>query len=315
MGKFFRTAYLTSIARRLAVAFSSVTAFVFSYIALPMVLIISFFGVIVVIFAIWFLVEQRTFGPDAEYISFLSGTMKFINISWRSIFESTSISEIDKRIVSEYANIFVFSLSLFAIIASSLYVFKERQAVRRQSPYFAKNFVATAGEINNYAVPIMLNYFLHAEELYIVSGDFDWLFSTDDSDVCELLSSRCTEGKAILLSYKSPEAVFNSWKRYPKTKEYKSIFCKIYFNCDVSIKASMIRYRNGFSSLIFLSDMSDSGASSPRKYSIFEYTSSGTGSHLIVMFWNLLGHTIEVTKRKAASVAQRRVILDNDWWS
>lgn len=285
-----------------------------SAVVFPFLLTVSFIGTFVVIFAIWMLASQKIYDEHHVYISFFSASIEFSKITWNFLWNGDVPSDLNKKIVSEYANVYVFSLSLFAILASSIYVFKERMLVKASSPFFVRDFKASSSEVNVHAVPIMFTYYRQSEEMYIISGDFDWLFSTGDDNMIKLINELCSKGKAILLSYKSPTAVLSAWKSHERTKNCKQIFEKIDFDCDVAIKASLLKYRNGTSSLIFLSDVSTSGASALRQYNIFEYPSWGTGAHLIIMFSKLLDSATATAKRKTGSAKSKKECLSDSWW-
>ncbi len=291
--------------------------------AFVILITLSIFGVVATSIAIWIDASVELKDPQGEIVSLPRATAIFFSTAWQFILSPKSIGAFEHEVIKTYANVWVFILSLFSIVVSSLYIFKEKRVLHSTLPYREHAISSTEKLLNEQATPIMRRYYSSADKVLVLSGDYDWLFSADGTRIADRLQELAGKGSAILLSYKDPGAVLAAWKRPENDKtalKYKALFERITFMCPVQFKASLITKRSGANSFIFLSDMDDlsggSAAQELRQYKIFEYHSGGNARPLMNMIdelCSLAHHSAEAKKQNAD--AARTVALNDVWWS
>lgn len=281
---------------------------------------LSVFGAFATSIAIWIAASVDLKDPHGESISLVRATAIFFETAWDFVFSPSLIGPFEREVVATYANVWVFSLSIFSVVVSSLYIFKEKKALRSSLPYREHAFSSTEEYLNDQATPIMRRYYSSAEQVLVLSGDYDWLFSSNGMRIADRLQELAGKDSATLLSYKAPDAVLREWKRHESSHKYKILFEKIIFLCPVRFKASLITQRSGSTSFIFLSDMDmqtgGPAAEALRHYKIFEYHSGGHARPLMNIIDKLCSLAREDTQtREQVAVAARAQALSDAWWN
>jgi hypothetical protein len=271
------------------------------------------FALVTSISSIWVLSAYRVNEEFKTSPTFLSA----VSTIFVSIIRPTATTAYDRALATEVANVLIFSLSIMAIFAGSLYIFKERRALQLELPYNERKFTTNDDLLNSHTVPVMDQYYASASHVYIISGDYDWLFSVQNAVIAKRLLDLVLKGNAHLVSYKTPEDTFLRWKKYEQSKQYLDLFKRITYNCPLKLKASLVQQRNGMYSFIFLSNVDEESRYSPpalHHYKIFEYRSRGVGVALLNNIQNLIIPIAAKPPQNNATQKRVAAIESEDWW-
>lgn len=166
--------------------------------------------------------------------------------------DPTKLSANERTVLFSFGNAIILLVSLVAVIFSSLSVYSKLQSLYEIVPYdkykFKFDFLLRwlrwlrhikilngyyesfrANAYKNLSVKTMVHHYKNAEHLIIISGDYSWLFDNAWSDeIRKLVVSRLPD-HVMLLSYKSPVEVADTWRQYPEARKLKALFSAICF--------------------------------------------------------------------------------------
>jgi hypothetical protein len=227
---------------------------------------------------------------------------------------ASRIPEAEQKILNAISQFAANALSLFALVWSSLYIFEKSREVKNSSPFtIIHAFPWEVDHVERFSTAWMLEYYKHADRIYVIAGSYDWLIA--DTPIAAKMRAKLQglldHSKLTLISDRTPSDTFEIWRQEPRSKSDLSFFKKIKFCSNANIKGSFISHNGEDTGFIFLHKPEVSAQR--RALSLCYFASKGPAFTINRELKRLIES--EMKPHKPAVRAEFQKILNDPWWT